>query len=609
MTFRKLFTSDDIHNYFWKARLIRGAIDGFTRHPRPRCDHQRRLHEVRRALGPQRRRPHRPSRQLDGRRSASTKQDIDAYWLGTAQRSCGITLAKPLELIGKPVSRVENFCATGSEALRQASYAVASGAYDIAMAVGVEKVKDAGYQGVPATQPPNDGTARTLTAAAMYSMIAPAYTKKYGVSEGEMRDALSHIASKNHFNGARNPRAQFRREVSKEQIEQAPKMAGTLGVFDCAGVADGGAAAIVVRAEDAAKYTDKPLYIKALSFVAGNGSGLSDPNYDYTTFPEVVDSAEDAYRQAGHHRPALATGDGRGARLLHADRDGVDGRSRLRDRARRGRRSSPARSTSTVSCRSTPTADSRASAIPSARRGLRMMFECWLQLRGEAPDERRLGNDRKLALTHNLGGYPGEMVSFVSILGTELADVEGRRRRERGRGAVRQATRRHPHPRRRADAGAAVCHAVAGPPGRRRRQGRAAVRGVGSRRPAVDARPRRACRRRDVPAQQPQQAQPRHRPEVRTRPRSLPAISCRDSTSSPRTSKRARWTASGSGTTRSPPAVPAVIYLSISGFGASGSPYSSWPAYAPIVEAMSGIYEYLNPTGRATAGRARRRTR
>src|SRR5436309_1677721 len=152
-----------------------------------------------------------------------TKQDIDAYWLGTAQRSCGITLAKPLELEGKPVSRVENFCATGSEALRQASYAVASGAYDIAMAVGVEKVKDAGYQGLPATLPPNDGTARTLTAAAMYSMIAPAYCTKYGVSEGEMRDTLSHIATKNHFNGARNPRAQFRREVTKEQIERAPK--------------------------------------------------------------------------------------------------------------------------------------------------------------------------------------------------------------------------------------------------------------------------------------------------------------------------------------------------------------------------------------------------
>ena len=62
----------------------------------------------------------------------------------------GITLARPLQLQGKPVTRVENFCATGSEALRQASYAVASGAYDIAMAVGVEKVKDSGYDGLNA---------------------------------------------------------------------------------------------------------------------------------------------------------------------------------------------------------------------------------------------------------------------------------------------------------------------------------------------------------------------------------------------------------------------------------------------------------------------------
>src|SRR5437868_1962500 len=215
--------------------------------------------------------------------AGGTKDDVDAYWLGTAQSGMsGITLARPLQLEGKPVTRVENYCATGSEALRQAAYAVASGAYDIAMAVGVEKVKDAGYQGLPATLPPNDGTARTLTAAAMYSMIAPAYCTKYGVSEGEMRDTLSHIATKNHFNGARNPRAQFRREVTKEQVEKAPKMAGTLGVFDCAGVADGAAAAIVVRAEDAEKFTSNPLYIKALALVAGNGSGLQDPNYDYT---------------------------------------------------------------------------------------------------------------------------------------------------------------------------------------------------------------------------------------------------------------------------------------------------------------------------------------
>ncbi|MGN6475538.1 MAG: beta-ketoacyl synthase N-terminal-like domain-containing protein, partial [Mycobacteriales bacterium] len=107
-----------------------------------------------------------------------TKDDVDAYWLGTAQSGMsGITLARPLGLEGKPVTRVENFCATGSEALRQAAYAVASGAYDLAMAVGVEKVKDSGYQGLNAFPIPNDGTQRSLTAAAMFSMVAPAYAK------------------------------------------------------------------------------------------------------------------------------------------------------------------------------------------------------------------------------------------------------------------------------------------------------------------------------------------------------------------------------------------------------------------------------------------------
>ncbi len=90
--------------------------------------------------------------------------------------------------------------------MRQAAYAVASGAYDIAMAVGAEKVKDSGYAGLNAFPVPGDGTARTLTAAAMFSMVAPAYAKRYGVDETEIKDVLARIAWKNHYNGARNPR-------------------------------------------------------------------------------------------------------------------------------------------------------------------------------------------------------------------------------------------------------------------------------------------------------------------------------------------------------------------------------------------------------------------
>ncbi|MSO31746.1 MAG: acetyl-CoA acetyltransferase [Ilumatobacteraceae bacterium] len=349
------------------------------------------------------------------------KDAVDAYWLGTAQGGMsGITLARPLQLQNKPVTRVENYCATGSEALRQAAYAVASGAYDVAMALGVEKTKDSGFQGLNATPPPNDGTGRTLTAAAMFSMVAPAYANKFGVDATELREAIARVAWKNHYNGARNSRAQFRKEVSMDTIKNSPKMAGDLGLFDCAGVADGAAAAIVCRAQDAHKYTDKPLYIKALSFVAGNGSGLTDPTYDYTTFPEIAACAVDAYAQAGVTNPSaeIALAEVHDCftitelvlmeDLLFSERgtawqDILDGRFDLNGQL-------PVN----------PDGGLKSFGHPVGASGLRMMFEAWLQLRGEAGPERQINTDRTLALTHNLGGYPGEMVSFISILGSQL---------------------------------------------------------------------------------------------------------------------------------------------------------------------------------------------
>src|SRR5437868_14424143 len=233
-----------------------------------------------------------------------SKDDVDAYWLGTlSSGQSGLVLSQPLGIDYKPVTRVENYCATGSEAFRNACYAVASGAYDIVMAIGVEKLKDSGFSGLTGSRPPDDGTAAALTAPAMFSLLAPAYAHKYGVDEQEMKDVLTRIAWKNHKNGALNPRAQFKKEVSKETICNSPLVAGQLGIFDCSGVSDGSAAAIIVRAEDAHRYTDNPLYVKALSFVAGPAAGPIDPSYDYTTFTEVVRAAEDAYQQAGVDDP------------------------------------------------------------------------------------------------------------------------------------------------------------------------------------------------------------------------------------------------------------------------------------------------------------------
>jgi acetyl-CoA C-acetyltransferase len=351
-----------------------------------------------------------------------TKEDVDAYWFGTAQSGMsGITLARPLQLTNKPVTRVENFCTTGSEALRAAVYAVASGAYDVAMAVGAEKVKDSGFQGLNAVNPPNDGTARTLTAAAMFSMVAPAYGEKYGVDDDTMAEVLASIAVKNHHNGARNPRAQFRREITKEAVLRSPRLAGSLGVFDCAGVADGAAAAIVVRAEDAPKYTDRPVYIKALSFAAGSGSGLIDPGYDYTHFPECAASASDAYSQAGITDPrrqfAMAEVHDcfTPTELVLMEDLGFTPRGSAWKEVLAG--AFHLKGDLPVN----PDGGLKSFGHPVGASGLRMFFECWLQLRREAPPERQISTvDRGMAMTHNLGGYPGEMVSFVSVVGTEL---------------------------------------------------------------------------------------------------------------------------------------------------------------------------------------------
>src|SRR5436305_5570993 len=141
-----------------------------------------------------------------------TKDDVDAFWLGTMGSGIsGLTLSRPLRLDYKPVTRLENMCATGSEAFRNACYAVASGAIDMAMAIGVEKLKDSGFSGLVVSRPVDDGTAASLTAPALFSLLSPAYAHKYGVDQAELKDVFTRIAWKNHHNGTPNPRARFRK--------------------------------------------------------------------------------------------------------------------------------------------------------------------------------------------------------------------------------------------------------------------------------------------------------------------------------------------------------------------------------------------------------------
>lgn len=357
--------------------------------------------------------------------SGIAQDQVDAFWFGTMGSGVsGLTLSRPLNIDYKPVTRLENMCATGSEAFRNACYAVASGAYDVVMAVGAEKLKDSGYSGLVMSPPPSDGTDPTLTAPAMFSLLAPAYAEKYGVDETEMKDVLTRIAWKNHYNGARNPRAQFRKEVGKDVICNSPLVAGPLGIFDCSGVSDGAAAAIIVRAEDAHLYCENPLYVKALSFVAGPGAGPIDSTYDYTTFREVEASARDAYAQAGitDPRSEIAMAEVHDCftpteLVLYEDLG-------FADRGMAWKEALAGTFDLDGDLPVNPDGGLKSFGHPIGASGLRMLFECWLQLRGQAPEERQIRSvtelGKKLGMTHNLGGAPGDCVSFVSIVGSEL---------------------------------------------------------------------------------------------------------------------------------------------------------------------------------------------
>lgn len=344
--------------------------------------------------------------------------DVDAFWLGTlGSGQSGLVLSGALGLDYKPVTRVENYCATGTEAFRNACYAVASGAVDMAMAVGVEKLKDSGFSGLLRSDPPGPGTAPelSLTAPAAFSLLDPAYQAKFGVSADDMRAAMTHVAWKNHQNGALNPKAQYRKPVSKEAIEKSPLVAGRLGVLDCSGVSDGAAVAVVVPAERAEELTSTPMYVKGLAMAAGPVSGNMDPGYDYTTFPEVVRCAEQLYAEAGVTDPATEISFAEvhdcftpTEIVLMEDlgfsergqgwRDVLDGRYELGG-----------------ALPVNPDGGLKSFGHPVGASGLRMLYECWLQFRGEAGD--RQLDDPQLALTHNLGGRPGGCLTAMTLVG------------------------------------------------------------------------------------------------------------------------------------------------------------------------------------------------
>ncbi|MBN9409272.1 MAG: acetyl-CoA acetyltransferase [Burkholderiales bacterium] len=352
---------------------------------------------------------------------------LDAAWFSTHMDDVGVgrggtPMGIALRLPNIGVTRVENFCAGGSEAIRAAVYGVASGACDIAIALGVEKLKDTGYGGLPVSAVgtyipqwyPN------AVAPANFAQLASAYRARHGVDADLLKRAIAHVSVKSHANGARNPKAHFQKAVSMETVLKAPIIAEPLGLFDCAGVSDG-AAAVIVTTPDIARGLGKRdlVTFKALQVSVSNGWEMHSNEWDGSYVHTARIAARKAYAEAGITDPRrqvsmtevhdcfsiteLVTMEDLGlSEVGGAVRDVLDGAFDAEGR-------NPCQIDGGLKCFGHPIGAS----------GIRMLYEMYLQLQGRA-GPRQLANPT-IGLTHNLGGQPSQNVCSVSIVGREGA--------------------------------------------------------------------------------------------------------------------------------------------------------------------------------------------
>lgn len=357
--------------------------------------------------------------------AAVSPQEIDAAWYGVyypelGAGPSGTPASIALRLPNIAVTRVENMCCSGTDALRGAAYAVASGGADIALAIGAEKLKDTGYGGLPTSSDGvlNDQWWPGSTAPGSFAQLASAYAAKHQVPPTLLKEAIAHVSWKSHQNGAKNPKAHLRKAVPMETIINAPIIAEPLGLFDCCGVSDGAACAIVTTPElaRARGLTGELVTIKALQLANSNGTEAGHTSWDGSYFLSTRAAAGRAYKEAGIENPReeismfevhdcfsitefvtyedlyLSPEGGAAKDVLDGFYDADGG--------------IPCQIDGGLKCFGHPIGAS----------GLRMVYEMYLQLKGRS-GERQLANPR-LGLTHNLGGLPHRNVAGVSIIGT-----------------------------------------------------------------------------------------------------------------------------------------------------------------------------------------------
>jgi len=339
-------------------------------------------------------------------------EQIEAGWIGMQYPFTGFsgaTLSDAIKTYDIPITHTENYCVSGLDAFRNACLAVASEQYDIVIACGVEKITDQGGRGLPTSGMGHPVMMAGLTAPSAFGLAFTRHSLEFGTT----REHLAHVAVKNHRNGAANPKAHFRREVTIEQVLKAPVIAGPLGLLDCCPISDGSAAVIITRKEIAKKYREDYVTLKGMGLAAYTNLMMYNKDFDYLSWRPTVKAAQAAYKMAGITNPAeeidlaechdcftiteiLNVEDlgfckkGEGGPAMEEGRFNIDGKVAVN-----------------------PSGGLKCFGHPIGATGIRMVYEVTKQLQGRADGLQRQG--AKVGLAHNLGGLGGVVCGVVIL--------------------------------------------------------------------------------------------------------------------------------------------------------------------------------------------------
>ena len=340
-----------------------------------------------------------------------SKTDLQAAWfgqLGTADGFPSGILADTLGLPELPVTRVENSCATGQDAIRNALFAVAAGAYDVVLVMGADKVRETASKGSIWEWVP---MAQDMAWDYPLGLVAPAgvalHLRRYIHESPATREHMGQIAVKNHRHGVSNPKARLRFEITLDEVLAAPVVADPIGAFDCAPQSDG-AAAVILAAEDVVdRFTDRPVWIRGVGL--GLDSVMHQHKRDMTTFPCTVRAAKQAFAMAGFTPSDIDVAEVHdfftGIELISYEDLG------FADRFEAYKLVEAEVTTVGGALPVNPSGGLKAKGHPPGATGVAQCVELFGQLRGEAPNQ---VDGARVGLAHNLGGPTA--VSAVTIL-------------------------------------------------------------------------------------------------------------------------------------------------------------------------------------------------